>query len=104
AALLLLIAAAAVGGIPEARAQTQAPAPTQTQPPARGPAAATPGKPDAPAAPAAPVLSEREALKGALDVRLAYIVTGDKDVDDISKAGLEGLSEVLRNRTSVEPA
>ena len=104
AALLLLIAATAVGGIPEARAQTQAPAPTQTQPPARGPAAATPGKPEAPAAPAAPVLSEREALKGALDVRLAYIVTGDKDVDDISKAGLEGLSEVLRNRTSVEPA
>jgi hypothetical protein len=49
-------------------------------------------------------LSEQEALKGALDVRLAYIVTGDKDVDDTSKAGLEGLSEILRNRTSVEPA
>jgi hypothetical protein len=37
-------------------------------------------------------------------MRLAYIVTGDKEVDDISKAGLEGLSEILRNRTSVEPA
>lgn len=54
--------------------------------------------------PGPPPLSEQEALKGALDVRLAYIVTGDKEVDDISKAGLEGLSEVLRNRTSVEPA
>ena len=31
-------------------------------------------------------------------------MTGDKEVDDISKAGLEGLSEILRNRTSVEPA
>ncbi len=48
-------------------------------------------------------LSEEQALMGSLDVRLAYIVTGDKEVDDISKAGLEGLSEVLRNRTSVEP-
>ena len=36
-------------------------------------------------------------------MRLAYIQTGDKEVDDISKAGLEGLSEILRNRTSVEP-
>lgn len=43
-------------------------------------------------------------MKGSLDMRLAYIVTGDKEVDDISKAGLEGLSEVLRSRTSVEPA
>ncbi|MBS0222632.1 MAG: DUF4159 domain-containing protein [Proteobacteria bacterium] len=51
-----------------------------------------------------PPLSEEEALRGALDVRLAYIVTGDKDVDDTSRAGLEGLSEVLRSRTSVEPA
>ena len=48
-------------------------------------------------------LSEEQALKGSLDMRLAYIVTGDKEVDDISKAGLEGLSEILRNRTSVEP-
>jgi Domain of unknown function (DUF4159)/Aerotolerance regulator N-terminal len=49
-------------------------------------------------------LSEEQALKGSLDIRLAYILTGDKEVDDISKAGLEGLSEVLRSRTSVEPA
>jgi hypothetical protein len=49
-------------------------------------------------------LTDEQALRGALDVRLAYIVTGNKDVDDISREGLEGLSEVLRNRTSVEPA
>ncbi len=59
---------------------------------------------DQPAKPGPPPLSEEQALKGALDIRLAYIVTGDKEVDDISKAGLEGLSEILRNRTSVEPA
>jgi Domain of unknown function (DUF4159)/Aerotolerance regulator N-terminal len=56
------------------------------------------------ARPGPPPLTEEQALKGALDIRLAYIITGDKEVDDISKAGLEGLSEVLRNRTSVEPA
>ena len=54
--------------------------------------------------PGPPPLSDEQALKGALDIRLAYIVTGDKEVDDLSKAGLEGLSEILRNRTSVEPA
>ena len=54
--------------------------------------------------PGPPPLSEEQALKGSLDVRLAYIVTGDKEVDDLTKQGLEGLSEVLRNRTMVEPA
>jgi hypothetical protein len=54
--------------------------------------------------PGPPPLSEEQALRGALDMRLAYIITGDKEVDDISRAGLEGLSEVLRSRTSVEPA
>ena len=54
---------------------------------------------DQAAKPGPPPLSEEQALKGALDIRLAYIVTGDKEVDDISKAGLEGLSEILRNRT-----
>jgi hypothetical protein len=72
-----------------------APSVRAEQPQAPGPAAR-----DKPA----PKLGEEEALKGALDVRLAYIVTGDKDVDDLSREGLEGLSEVLRNRTSVEPA
>jgi len=38
--------------------------------------------------PSAPPLSEEQSLKGALDVRLAYIITGDKEVDDISRAGL----------------
>ena len=73
------------------------PRPTRTPKPAQRVAAQA-------AKPGPPPLSEEQALKGSLDMRLAYIVTGDKEVDDISKAGLEGLSEILRNRTSVEPA
>ncbi len=97
----ILLAIAAFAGLPDARAQRAAPAPA---PP---PGIAAPDKPgaDKPATdkPGQAPLSEEQALKGALDVRLAYIVTGDKEVDDISRQGLEGLSEVLRNRTSVEP-
>ena len=51
--------------------------------------------------PGPPPLSDEQALKGSLDVRLAYIVTGDKEVDDLTRQGLEGLSEILRNRTMV---
>ncbi len=42
----------------------------------------------------------------ALATRLAYIVTGDAQVDGISKAGLEGLSDYVNRRTAatlVEP-
>jgi hypothetical protein len=34
-------------------------------------------------------------------VRLAYVETGQPDVDSVSQAGLEGLAQVLRDRTSV---
>ncbi len=54
--------------------------------------------------PGPPPLTEEQALKGSLDIRLAWILTGDKEVDDLTRQGLEGLSEVLRSRTSVEPA
>src|SRR6202012_678603 len=42
-------------------------------------------------------------LKAALDTRLAYVITGLPDVDQISKAGLTGLDHVLKARTSYEP-
>src|SRR5258708_29228177 len=42
-------------------------------------------------------------LKAATDTRLAYVVTGFSDVDDMSKAGLSGLGNQLRQRTSYEP-
>jgi hypothetical protein len=42
-------------------------------------------------------------LKAATDTRLAYVVTGLQDVDDMSKMGLTGLGLQLRARTSYEP-
>jgi len=44
------------------------------------------------------------ALRATLQTHLAYVVTGDARIDEISRAGLTGLSEVLRARTSIEPA
>jgi hypothetical protein len=42
-------------------------------------------------------------LKAATDTRLAYVITGLGDVDDMSKAGLIGLGNQLKQRTSYEP-
>jgi len=42
-------------------------------------------------------------LKGALDTRLAYVVTGLPELDEISRAGLMGVDRALRARTSYEP-
>ncbi|MEQ8747885.1 DUF4159 domain-containing protein [Pyruvatibacter sp.] len=44
------------------------------------------------------------ALLATLDTRLAYVLTGDNAVDEMSRAGLSGLSQVLRARTAIEPA
>jgi hypothetical protein len=43
-------------------------------------------------------------LSAASELVLAYVLTGDASVDDISRAGLQGLSDTLFFRTSVEPA
>lgn len=42
------------------------------------------------------------ALEATAVTRLAYVLTGDPQVDEISYSGLDGLSRVLRLRTSVE--
>jgi hypothetical protein len=44
------------------------------------------------------------ALKASLGTHLAYVITGDPDVDAMTRAGLSGLSRALRDRTAVEPA
>jgi hypothetical protein len=44
------------------------------------------------------------ALQATSELALAYVVTGNAQVDDLSEAGLRGLSETLYYRTSVEPA
>lgn len=43
------------------------------------------------------------ALKATLKFRLAYVQTGDAQVDAMSRAGLEGLTQALRLRSAVEP-
>ena len=47
---------------------------------------------------------EAFALAATLETRLAYVRTDDAEVNEISRAGLEGLSVTLRARTSIEPA
>jgi len=42
------------------------------------------------------------AMKSTLETRLAYVVTGDSEVDGISKAGLQGLTMFLAQRTALE--
>jgi hypothetical protein len=42
------------------------------------------------------------AMKSTLETRLAYVVTGDSEVDGISKAGLQGLTLFLAQRTALE--
>jgi hypothetical protein len=44
------------------------------------------------------------ALAASLDTRLAYVLTGDAELDRMSQAGLTGLTNVLEFRTSVEGA
>ena len=41
-----------------------------------------------------------DVIKAALETRLAYVITGNTEVDDTSKAGLKGLTLVMTDRTS----
>jgi hypothetical protein len=43
------------------------------------------------------------ALRATTQTRLAYVISGDKEIDAISRAGLEGLSQFLSQRTALEP-
>ena len=47
---------------------------------------------------------DRAAIAATSDVALAHVITGNSTVDDLSLAGLRGLSDTLYFRTSVEPA
>ncbi|MEM5520610.1 DUF4159 domain-containing protein [Sulfitobacter sp. AS59] len=44
------------------------------------------------------------ALNATAEMTLAYVITGNTPVDELSEAGLRGLSDTLFFRTSVEPA
>ncbi|MHA7776974.1 DUF4159 domain-containing protein [Roseibium sp. M-1] len=43
------------------------------------------------------------ALESTLDTRLAYVLTGNPEIDDASAAGLSGLTQFLAERTALEP-
>ncbi|WP_416914562.1 MAG: DUF4159 domain-containing protein [Roseicyclus sp.] len=47
---------------------------------------------------------DARALLATSEVTLAYVLTGDARIDDTSRAGLQGLSNTLFQRTSVEPS
>ena len=55
-------------------------------------------------APADAQSADEFALNATSEMTLAYVVTGNPSVDDLSEAGLRGLSDTLFFRTSVEPA
>src|SRR6516165_76534 len=46
--------------------------------------------------------SDEQALRSTLETRLAYVITGDTEIDRISKAGLQGLTLFLAQRTALE--
>ncbi len=52
---------------------------------------------------ATPQARADDTMKAALDTRLAYVMTGLPELDQVSKAGLTGLDQVLKTRTSYEP-
>ena len=91
ASVILLAAAAALLPLPQP-VQAQEAAPNDAAAPSAAPT------PDAASAP------DDFALKAALRTRLAYVVTGDPEIDRTSEEGLSGLSKVLRARTALEPA
>ena len=57
-----------------------------------------PAKPPPP-----PIKISPSDLASALSVRLAYVISGDAKVDEISKQGLTSLSTTLAARTSLDP-
>jgi hypothetical protein len=64
-------------------------------------------RPNAPAQSVAPPAPNMPAdldfaMKATVETRLAYVVTGDTEVDGISKSGLQGLTLFLAQRTALE--
>lgn len=47
--------------------------------------------------------TDDRALDATTEVVFAYVITGDPQVDNVSNAGLIGLSDALFSRTSIEP-
>jgi hypothetical protein len=65
-------------------------------------AAAQAQRPAAPRTGANPAAAEDFAAKATLQTRLAFVITGNAAVDDVSRAGLHGLTLFLGQRTALE--
>ena len=87
----LLLIALLPGAIPEASAQEASP----------GDALA--GEAAAGALPEGPQPGDDFAIEATYGVVLAYVKTGDPQIDELSEAGLAGLGDRLWQRTSIEP-
>jgi hypothetical protein len=72
----LLLAALAFHPVPDARAQAAAPGET---------------------------VSELEAIDAISRTRLAWVATGDAAIDEVTEAGMRGLTAFLQSRTALEP-
>ncbi|ADZ69587.1 DUF4159 domain-containing protein [Polymorphum gilvum] len=46
---------------------------------------------------------DMRALEATLETRLAFVLTGNPEIDDASRTGLSGLSRFLADRTALEP-
>ncbi len=46
--------------------------------------------------------ADRRALHATAETRIAHVLTGDEEIDSLAHAGLVGLSQILRQRTSIE--
>jgi hypothetical protein len=46
---------------------------------------------------------DQAAIEAVSKTRIAYVITGDKEIDDVSRAGLLGLSRFLIEKTALEP-
>jgi hypothetical protein len=57
-----------------------------------------PGTPSTPNMPA----DQDFAMRATIETRLAYVITGDAEVDSISRSGLQGLTLFLAQRTALE--
>src|SRR5262249_53131473 len=91
-------------GAPQAFAPGEGPSPfVAAQFVQRPTAAPHPGGHPAPPAPAKEgAQGDEAAMQGTLQTRFAYVLSGDAEVDRISKAGLQGLTLFLAQRTALE--
>ena len=52
---------------------------------------------------AAELVSEADAIDAISQTRMAYVETGNASIDEVTKAGIEGLNMFIASRTALEP-